>query len=872
MGTEMSIECPECHFENTSDSKFCKQCGALLRSVQGTDPTNAGPDSYPIDAGPDPQPGRPSGDIPDLTKTMEAPKEELTTGSTFAARYQIIEELGKGGMGRVYKAHDTKIKEKIALKLINPEIAKDKKTIERFSNELRLARKIRHKNVCGMFDLGEEKGTHYITMEFVPGEDLRSSIRRFGQLPIGKSISIAKQICEGLVEAHRLGVIHRDLKSNNIMIDKEGNVRVMDFGIARSLEAKGITGAGVMIGTPEYMSPEQVEGKDVDQRSDIYSLGVILYEMVTGRVPFEGDTPFTIGVKHKSETPKDPKKMNSQIPEELSRVILKCLEKDKDKRFQSAGEVRLELTGIEEGIPTIEREIPLKKPITSKEITVSFGLKNLLIPALVVIVIAAAAVIIWQLLPQKEPVYPPPEQKSIAVLPFEDLSAQKDQEHFCDGMTEAIIAKLSGIEELKKVISRTSVMRYKGTEKDIKQIGQELGVSTILEGSIQKEKDNIRLIAKLINVKDDSQIWSETYDRKLVSVFDIQSDMAEKIAGALAAEISPAQKKRMEKKPTENLEAYNLYLKGRFFWNKRTGEDIFKAIEYFEQAIEVDSDYALAYAGISDSYIVLPDYTSIHPKESFSKAEEMALRALEIDSELAETYTSLAQIKARDYNWSAAEQNFKQAIELNPNYATAHHWYAHNLLFRKRFEEAVEEIDRAVELDPLSLVISRNAGQIYYYAGQYDRAMEWLYKVMEIDPDFSYVHFTLGLVYWEKSMLEEAVKEIRKEKELTRGDSPLESILDAFLGWYSMSLGKKDKTKELLNNLLMKSQESYVPPTSIASLYFTLGENDQGFEWLEKAYQVRDWFLSFIKINSLYDPVRTDPRFKLMLKKMNLDE
>jgi len=867
----MSIECPKCHFENTSDSKFCKQCGALLLSVRGPDPTDAGPDSYPIDVGPDPRSGRPSGDIPDLTKTMEAPKEELTTGSTFAARYQIIEELGKGGMGRVYKAHDTKIKEKIALKLIKPEIAKDKKTLERFSNELRLARKIRHKNVCGMFDLGEEKGTHYITMEFVPGEDLRSSIRRFGQLPIGKSISIAKQICEGLSEAHRLGVVHRDLKSNNIMIDKEGNVRIMDFGIARSLEGKGITGAGVMIGTPEYMSPEQVEGKDVNQRSDIYSLGVILYEMVTGRVPFEGDTPFTIGVKHKSETPKDPKKINTQIPEELSRMILKCLEKDKDKRFQSAGEVRLELTGIEEGIPTIEREIPLKKPITSKEITVSFGLKKLLIPVLVVIVIAAAAVIIWQLLPQKEPAYTSQGQKSIAVLPFEDLSPQKDQAHFCDGMTEAIIAKLSSIEELK-VISRTSVMRYKDTKKDIKQIGQELGVSTILEGSVQKEKDNIRLISQLINVKDGFHLWSETYDRKLVSVFDIQSDVAEKIAGALAAEISPAQKERMEKKPTENLEAYNLYLKGRFFWNKRTGEDILKAIEYFEQAIEIDPDYALAYAGISDSYTVIPDYTSIYPKETFSKAEEMALRALEIDSELAEAYTSLAQIKARDYNWSASEKNFKQAIELNPNYATAHHWYALTLLFRERFEEAIEEINRAVELDPLSLVISRNAGQIYGHAGQYDKALEWLYKVIEIDPDFSYVHFSLGLVYWEESMLEEAVKEIRKEKELARGDSPRESIADAFLGWYYMSAGKKDRTKQLLNNLLMKSQESYVPPTSIAMLYFTLGENDQGFEWLEKAYQVRDWFLSFIKISATYDLVRNDPRFKLMLKKMNLDE
>ena len=290
----MSIKCPKCQTDNPDTVKFCGECATPLQ---------------------------PSKDI-GITKTIETPKEELTTGSTFAGRYQIIEELGKGGMGKVYKVHDTKIKEKIALKLIKPDIAKDKKTIERFSNELRLARKIRHKNICQMFDLGEENGTHFITMEFVPGQDLKGLIRQSGQLAVGTTLSIAKQICDGLTEAHKLGVVHRDLKPSNIMIDKQGDVRIMDFGIARSLEAKGITGAGVMIGTPEYMSPEQVEGKEVDQRSDIYSLGIILYEMVTGRVPFDGDTPFTIGMKHKSEIPKDPKELNAQIPDDLSRVIL----------------------------------------------------------------------------------------------------------------------------------------------------------------------------------------------------------------------------------------------------------------------------------------------------------------------------------------------------------------------------------------------------------------------------------------------------------------------------------------------------------------------------------------------------------------------
>ncbi len=389
----MINKCPKCNTDNPDTKQFCGDCGTQLPSIK---------------------------DI-EVTETLETPKEELTTGSTFAGRYQIIEELGKGGMGRVYKVLDKEVNAKVALKLIKPEIASDKKTIERFRNELKVARDIAHKNVCRMYHLGKEEGAYYITMEYVSGEDLKSFIRRSGLISVGKAISIANQVCEGLLEAHRLGVVHRDLKPQNIMIDKEGNARIMDFGIARSLRAKGITGSGVMIGTPEYMSPEQVDGKEADQRADIYSLGVILYEMVTGRVPFEGDTPFSIGVKQKSEIPRAPKEINEQIPEDLDRVILKCMEKDKEKRYQSVGELHSELMNLEKGIPTTERIVPERKPLTSREITLQFSLKKSLIPALIVgALVIAVVIMIWRPWSQKASVIVPKIENSIAVISFEN--------------------------------------------------------------------------------------------------------------------------------------------------------------------------------------------------------------------------------------------------------------------------------------------------------------------------------------------------------------------------------------------------------------------------------------------------------------------
>ncbi len=791
----MTIKCPQCDTDNPSDSKYCKECATPL------------PDQKAF-----------------VTKTIETPAEELSRGTIFANRYEIIEELGKGGMGKVYRVEDKKIKEEVALKLIKPEIASDKKTIERFSHELKIARKLRHKNICGMYDLGEARGTHYITMEYVPGEDLKSSIKRFGQLPVGKSIAIARQILEGLAEAHRLGVIHRDLKPSNIMVDKDGNARIMDFGIARSLKSKGITGAGMIVGTPEYMSPEQVEGEEVDQRSDIYSLGVVLYEMVTGRVPFEGDTPFTIGVKHKSETPKDPKELNAQIPRDLSQVILKCLEKDRKKRYQNVEKLLYELTELEKGILSADK-ISVERRPEAEKITETT----------------------WQ--------------NSIAVLPFVDMSPAKDQEYFCDGIAEEIINALTHVQDLQ-VVARTSAFSFKDKDLDVREIGRKLHVNTILEGSIKKAGNRLRITTQLVNVADGYHLWSERYDRDMEDIFTIEDEISLAIVDKLKVRLLSEEKEKLTKRYTDNLEAYSLYLKGRYYWNSLTPEGWEKSYECYRQAIAIDPNYALAYAGLAIWHGSLGFWGDVHPRKAFSQAQEFALKAIELDDTISDAHSGLGVVYwFHDWTRPEAQREYQRSIELEPANAWAHLNLAISLATIKAFDEALLHGKKVQKLDPLSSLVNTWAASIISYSGQYEESIIQFKQIIASDPNSWQPHYNLSVAYIYQEKFQDAILAALEAVNRSGGAS----IAKTFLGCAYALSGQKDKAREQLNSLLERGRQKYVPSTFFVWLYTAIEEKDEAYTWLEKAVQDHDSWLCFYCISPR--SVRaSDPRFDNLIK------
>jgi serine/threonine protein kinase/Flp pilus assembly protein TadD len=731
----LANKCPTCHFDNPDTQRFCGACGTQLPPPQ---------DHLPV-----------------VTETFQTPVRELTTGSTFAGRYQVIEELGHGGMGRVYKVFDTHIKEKIALKLLRPEMALDQATVERFSNELKFARKISHRNVCRMFDMGKAEGTTFITMEFVPGEDLKKFIRKSGQLGAGRAVLIGKQICEGLAEAHHLGVVHRDLKPQNIMVDEDGNARIMDFGIARSLSGKGITGAGVLIGTPEYMSPEQVEGKDVDQRSDIYSLGVILFEMVTGHVPFEGDTPFTIGVKHKSERPRNPRELNSQLPEDLSRVVLRCLEKDRAKRYQTAEELRTDLEKVELGLPTTERVIAPKKSFTSREITVKFNLKKLAVPLLAVIVVAAAAVVLWRFIPHKKPPAAPKIENSIAVISFENHTGDKAFDYLQKAIPDLLITSLereSGLyvatwERMQDLLEQ---MGKKKVEVIDRQLGFELcrreGIKTIVLGSYIKAGETFATDVKVLDV--DTKKLLRSSSSKGEGVSSIINKQIDELTKEISAGIGLARKSiEFAEMPiadvtTSSMEAYRYYLEGlenyrKFYFNE--------ARIAFEKAVKLDPDFAMAYYRLALSNFSLQNNEAL--VSSLKRAKTLSLKTTEKERLYIEEYYA---------SWieKDTEKSARIRLQMAEKYPKEKEvFYGLGIYYRNigAYDKAIIELNKALELDPNYGEVHNELGIAYTAMGDSSKAVEHLKKYASLNPDEANPLDSLGEVYFDIGKLDEAL-------------------------------------------------------------------------------------------------------------------
>lgn len=786
------------------------------------------------------------------------------------SHYRLLKKVGSGGMGEVYLAQDTQLDRPVALKLLLPQFTQDEDRLHRFKHEARAISALNHPNILTIYEIGAAGSDHFIATEFINGVTLRQHMKGI-RIKITEALDIAMQIAAALAAAHAAGIMHRDIKPENIMVRPDGYIKVLDFGLAKLFEQRATdsgaitmpmveTAFGVVMGTVSYMSPEQARGLKVDARTDIWSLGVILYEMAAERVPFEGPTTSHVIVSILEKEPEPLRVGTLEVPADLQQIVTKALAKDREARYLTTRDLLKDLRKLKQRMELEEIERPTKADISGKT-TIIRSSKQALGPAKN----QDAGSSTGTRAPSSRRRRSQKTIDSLAVLPLLNVSADPDAEYLCDGVTESIINTLSQLPKLR-VAPRSTVFRYKGREVDPQEVGQDLGVRAVLTGRVFQHGDKLIIGAELVDVVNDSQLWGERYNRKLSDILEVQEEIAKEISENLRLRLTAEEKRRLTKRYTENTKAYQLYLKGRYFWNKRTKDELKKAIEYFNEAIEKDPTYALAYSGLADCYVVLGIFGALPPNEVMLKAKMTSMKSMAIDDTLAEPHASLAYVRAfYEWDWSGAEREFERAIELQPNYAVAHHFYSFYLAAMGRLDEAIVEEKQAHELDPISLIISTNIGMYLYYARQYDKAIERCRKTLRMDPTFFPAHIFIGLAYEQKGMYEEAVAELEKAISLSGGDLSLAGLGHA----YAVS-GKRDEAQKLLNELNEQSQQRYVSPYYMAMISAGLGEHDQSFEWLDKACKDRSGWLVFIKVDPNLDGLRSDPRFTDLLLRIGL--